>query len=816
MLRNYVKTALRSLLRYKGYTAINILGLAVGITACILIFIFVQHELSYDRFHANARHIYRIHNSLRLPGGVYEYPTATAALAPAITREISGVQNFARLLAFTNDGGGGESIVRIEDRFFKEKRVYAADPEIFDVFSFRLLKGSPQTALTEPFSVVLTEALARKYFPGEEAMGKSIYFTGANAQNQPYTITGILESIPPNSHVHFDMLASMASLRALAAANPQNNGDDPTQSWNNDGFYSYIRLAPSQSPRSVEAQLPALVDKHVDAEQRNLVNPALFPLTDIHLRSSLRNEMEPNGSIGQVYIFGAVALFILLIAGINYMNLATARSARRAREVGMRKVVGAERSQLIIQFLGESVLVTLAASVLALGLAAVLLPLFNSLTGKTFDYAVLFNPALLLSLLGIILFIGLLSGSYPALFLSSFKPVEVLKGNFAKAGTRQGVMIRKGLVTFQFTISIVLVICTWMVFRQISYLKNKNLGFTKEHVLVIKNTNNAITPQLNAFKNELRNNEAITNVSASLSAPGGLRPILFVRSETMPGENNLNLAGINVDFDYLKTLDIPVVQGRDFDPSMSLDSTQAIIINQQTVKELNLGNDPVGKIIEVNPGDGQFQRKRIIGVVNDINFEPLYRKTEATFFAPLFPFYSFVFVRTAPGNRTRTIAHIEQTWNRFVPDQPLDYYFLDDNLNQLYQSEEKLSQVITYFSAFAILVASLGLFGLASFSAEQRTKEIGIRKVLGATNLQIVLLLFGEYSRLIILATVLSWPLAYYLTTKWIENFVFHSGISWVAFLLAGMLLFIIALGTVSFKAFRAARTDPAKSLRTE
>jgi putative ABC transport system permease protein len=499
------------------------------------------------------------------------------------------------------------------------------------------------------------------------------------------------------------------------------------------------------------------------------------------------------------------------------MNLATARSARRSKEVGMRKTLGAQRLQLVVQFLSESVMLCFVATLLSVLLASWLLPAFILLSGKTLELDLWHNPFLLILLFGIIVGVGITSGSYPALFLSSFKPVEVLKGKLA-AGMNSSPLLRKGLVVFQFTISIVLIICTWMVYNQLDYLKNKNLGFDKAHVLVIKNTDNAITPRINTFKTELLKNTHVKQVAASFSVPGGLRPIVQVRTDAMSEEEIKSLALINIDFEYLKTMDIDVIEGRDFNPESITDSTEAIILNKAALAELEITGDPVGQVMYINnnPQTGEFDAKKIIGVIDNINFEPLYRKTEGAFFAPGFPFYNYIFVRIAPEQRAATIAFVEDTWASFAPDQPLDYSFLDENLNQLYLAEDKLGQLITYFSILAVIVACLGLFGLASFATDQRRKEIGIRKVLGSSNLEIVMLFFREYALIILIANIIAWPLAYYLTQQWMGNFVFNTGVSWDVFFLTALLVLVVAIVTVSAKAIKASLENPVKSLRSE
>jgi putative ABC transport system permease protein len=830
MFQNYLKIALRNLVRHKGYTAINVLGLTVGIASCVLICLYIQDELSYDRFHANKDRIYRVDNELRIQSDVYKYPTCTSAVPVAMDRDITGVAGYARFSRFGN-GANNESIVRISSvggtpQFFKERRAFAADPSVFNLFSFDLLKGDKQTVLNAPFSVVITEEIARKYFGEADPLGKVITFPGilpAPATDADFKVTGVLAPVPSNSHIHFDMLVSMATLQTVFQANNPNNNNnnvDLLNSWQADGFYSYVLLDANKDPKDVEKQLPALVNKYVeDRDQRAFVNPSLIALTDIHLHSNLRNELEPNGSLSTIYIFSTVALLILAIAAVNYTNLAVARSVRRSREVGMRKVLGASKGQLMKQFLSESVLLTTLATLLGLAVARFgLLAAFNQLAGKQLRIEWLDNGFLWLLLVFIVLFVGLVSGSYPSLFLSSMPTLDVLKsGGSGKSGGGTGStsLLRKGLVVFQFVISVVLITGTWTVYQQINYIKNKDLGYDKNQILVVPDPNGVITPRFNTFKAELTRNPAIRNVSGSLSAPGGLRLITIVKTETMPDVANLNLAAINVDFDYLKTMGIQLVQGRDFDPAQGLDSTEAIILNEAAVGILNLGDQPVGKIVEVTEANG-FVRKRVIGVAKNTNFEPLYRKTEGAFYTPFPQFFTNLFVKIDPAQTTQAVEALQQVWGRFVTNQPLEYAFLSDNLNRLYVAEEKLGQIITYFSVLAVLIACLGLFGLASFSIEQRVKEIGIRKVMGASVLDVLVLLSKEYIWLIGIATVIAWPLAYYLLNQWMGHFVFHTDIPWYAFLAAGLIVCVLALLTVNFKALKAAQSNPVKSLRAE
>ena len=803
MLKNYIKIAIRGIRKNPGYASINIFGLTVGITCFILIYVTVNYEISFDKFHNESEKIFRVDNTLKLSSGDYKYPNGASAFGPAAKEQLPQVTEFTRL-----NGGGQEIIFEIGAEKFKEREIYYADSSFFNFFNFPLLYGSAKDALNAPLKTVLSEKAALRYFGKVNAVGEVLTYKGNQNQDINLSVTAIMKDLPSNTHMYFEMLISNETQRNFQNGNFLN-------SWGNGGFYSYIKLTDPVYAEAVEAKLVEMKIANV-AEQNQLnINPSLVALNDIHLHSNLRNEMQPNGNINFVYIFTATALFILLIASINYMNLATARSTKRAKEVGMRKVLGAHKKQLISQFLGESVVITFVSALLSIGIAATFITQFGTLIGKELNTAMLMDLGLIGVLLLIILIIGLGSGSYPALFLSSFKPVVVLKGKLTSNGG--SAMLRKSLVVFQFTISIIMMIGTYVVYSQLSFMQNKSLGFEKENMLVLSNANNAITPQLNAFKNELLKSPGVENVAASFSKPGGLRPIIFIKSESVPDdEGNLNLAGINVDFDYMKTMGINIVEGRDFDRNIPTDSSEAIIINQQSAKELNLTGDAVDRIIQIQFG-GNWVNKRVIGVVEDVNFEPLQRKTEATFYGPLFGGYSFIYVKLANGISTQsTISYIENQWNQFSVKQPFEYSFLDSDLDQLYESEEELSQVIIYFSILAISVACLGLFGLASFSTEQRIKEIGVRKVLGASVTKILLLLSKDFAVLIIIAFLIGGTTAFFLKDLWLQDFAFQTEVGPMTFVLAGIMALLIALLTVSYKTIKAARANPIKSLRYE
>ncbi len=801
MLKNYFLIVLRTIRKNPGYAGVNILGLTLGITAFLMIVLVVRYELSYDKFHTDSDKIFRINNELRLSSGNYKYPNTASALGPALLTEMPEVTGFTRI-----GGAGQQIIVEVETELFKEENHFFADSSFLEFFNFELLRGNRSDVLDAPNTAVLTASAAMRYFGTLDVIGKEFKVKGGAEIN--YAVTGLLKDVPKNSHIQFQVLLSAETLRARGNGNGLNN-------WNGQGFYTYIRLTDPIYADKVLVTMADLRAKNVAEERQNMFNPDLTPFEDIHLKSNLRNEIVANGSLDVVYIFSAIAIFVLLIAGINYMNLATARSAKRAQEVGIRKVLGAYKKQLIAQFLSESIILTFISMLLSVAIVIILLDPFGDYISKTLTMDMLLETQVIALMIGVILIIGLGSGVYPALFLSAFRPAIVLKGKLIPGMGSSG-FFRKALVVFQFVISIVMMIGTTMVYNQLSFMKNKSLGFQKDNILVVSNTNQAITPQLNTFKNELINHMNIRGVTATMSKPGGLRPIMFVKSETIiDDEGGLNLAGINIDFDYMSTMEIDVIQGRDFDTKTPTDSTAAIIINKQAALELNL-DEPVGKMIEIRNFQGQWEQKRIIGLIDNINFEPLQRKTESCFYANFLPNYQHLFIKLGDEDVSKTISYVEELWGRFAPAQPFEYSFLEDDLNALYSAEEELSQIIIYFAILAIGIACLGLFGLASFSTEQRIKEIGVRKVLGASLSQVLFLLSKDFAALIVVAMLIASPAAYYLSNWWLQNFAFSVELSVTTFLVAGFGALLIALLTVSYKTYRAAVSNPVRALRSD
>ncbi len=805
MLKNYITIAFRTIAKNPGYAGVNIFGLTLGITSFLLILMVVQFELSFDKFHRDADQIVRINNELQLSNGNYKYPTCTSGLAPALYNQLPEVTDYVRLT-----GGGQQVIIEVEPELYREEDLFFAEKNFFEFFDFELIRGEKDKVLEAPNTAVLTQSAALRYFGTEDIIGKTLTVKGQNDVN--YTVSGLMEDVPNNSHIQFSMLFSLETFRNQ----PNNNGQTIDNNWQGDGFYSYLKVTDVDNLSAIERKFSELKSANVTEDRQNMFNPSLVKFSDIHLRSNLRNEIVPNGSMDFVYIFAAVAIFILVIAGINYMNLATARSAKRAQEVGIRKVLGAYKEQLISQFLGESLVLTLVSAALSVGIVLITIEPFGNYLNRPLDAIMLTEPLVMVSLLVVILIIGFGSGVYPALFLSAFKPVIVLKGKLIPGMGSSGIF-RKALVVFQFVISIVMIIGTTIVYNQLSFMKNKPLGFKKDDMMMVSNTNQAITPQLNTFKNELVQHPNIESVTATLSKPGGLRPIMFVKSETVPEEvNGLNLAGINVDFDYLQTMEIELLDGRYFDQNQPSDSTNAIIINKKAASELNMENDAVGRVIEIRNFQGNWERKRIIGLIDDINFEPLQRKTESCFYAYFLPVFQQIFVKLDGNQNQEVIGFVEDTWNQFAPEQPFEYTFLEDDLNAMYNSEEELSQIVIYFALLAVMIACLGLFGLASFSAEQRIKEIGVRKVLGASIPQMLFLLTKDFILLILVAFLIAAPGAYYLSNWWLQNFAFSVDVSLLTFVLSGLMAMLVALGTVGYKTYSAARSNPVKALRFE
>ncbi len=806
MLRNYIKTAFRNLKRYKGYSFINLMGLAIGIACCILILIYMQDEFSYDRYPQDYEQIYRITFHMQTPDrGEINTARTPPPWAPSLAEDYPEVESYCRLKTpLVSWLVSREEI----DKRFHEKGFYFADETVFDFFNFSLKKGDPQTALKDPKTLVLTETASQKYFGSEDPMGKTLRLDNT----YDFLITGVMEDVPKNSHFSFDILASFSTLRTVPIY-----GGTVYTTWRNGlgaDLYTYIRLKEGVAPAAIEEKMPEFFQKYLgDVINRfNIkVTPRLQPLASIHLHSNLDAEIRANSDIRYIYIFSAIAIFILLIACINFMNLATARSAIRAQEVGMRKVIGAEKKQLVFQFFGETIFLAFLALILALVMIFVFLPVFNSLSGKILQLTI-WNPWILLGIVGITVFVGIVSGSYPALFLSSFQPVAVFRGSL-KAG-RANKMLRKALVIFQFALSIVFITGTGIIYDQLRFIRNRDLGFDKEQIVVLPMGDPRARQVYQTFKDKALQDPSVLAVSGTSSVPGGLIGVLLFLPEDAQAGEEVTMEHFVVDHDFIDAMGLEVIEGRTFSLEYSTDTMEAFILNEAAVKHMGWEGKAIDKRINIE----NFKQGRVIGVVNDFHAKSLHQKIEPLLIhiAPTPDAFIQLIVRIAPYNYDKTLNFIEDVWKQIYPRDPFVYSFLDDDYDNLYRTEKQRGKVFLAFSVLAIFIACLGLFGLASFTSEQKTKEIGIRKVLGASVGNIVRLLSVEFIKLVFLANIIAWPVSYYIMHNWLGNFAYRTNINIGTFVVVGVVALIIALVTVSFHAVKSALANPADSIRTE
>ncbi len=806
MLRNYLKITFRNLINQKLYTFLNVIGLSIGIASCLLILLYVYHELSYDAFHERADRIYRVGLNGKIADQEVFTTNTTPPLAFTAVEEFPEVENATRLYTHWSD-----QVVRYGETVISEEDILMADSTFFEVFSFPLIAGDPATALVDPTSIVIPEDVAHKYFDDESPLGKTLLL---GSEKTPHTITGVLEKLPDNSHFHFSLLRSMSAVEYSRS-----------EGWFNNSFQTYLLLYEGASAKSLEAKLPGLVEKYVGPEvqqflgvsldeffgQGNQYGYFLQPLLNIHLYSDLQDELEPNGDITYIYIFAAIGFFILLLACINFMNLATARSANRAKEVGIRKTLGSLRTHLVRQFISESMLLSLIATLLALAAAWLLLSPFNNLAGKEISSVLFTKPWFLLSLLGLMILVGLLAGSYPAFYLSSFRPVEVLKGKL-KAGMKSS-GIRNSLVVFQFFISITLIICTLLVYQQLEYTRTKNLGFEKENMLIIDGVWRLSEGQQTAFRQELADQSSIVNASLSNNVPPGVNNTTIFRKKA--DEQDILISTYDVDYEHLPTMQIELLEGRNFSRDFPTD-TAAVLLNEAAVREFGF-DDPLSEEIRYFGGGeyGTYLDLKVVGVFKDFNFETL-RNNIRPLALMLTTQGGNISVRTAAGDLSGTLSTVEGLWEKHAPDQPFQYSFLDEDFDKLFRAEQRLGEVFSVFTSLAILVACLGLLGLASFMAEQRTKEIGIRKVLGASIASVILLLSKDFTKLVLIAFGLAIPLAYFIMHSWLKGFAFRISIGPSIFILAGASALLVAWLTVSWQSIKAASANPVKSLRSE
>jgi putative ABC transport system permease protein len=792
MLRNYFKTALRSLMKNKGFSIINILGLTIGIASFVLISLYVYHELNFDRYHKNANRIYRIVENLRTENELLFQAASSPPMGPMMASQFPEVENYVRLTQYS-------ALVRKGDLSIFEEDGYLADSSIFNIFSFPLLKGDKKTALTAPNSVVLTESTAKKYFGDENAVGKTL-----NLDNEEFAVTGIMADVPENSHFRFDMLISFSTWSSK-------NKENEMRAWFWNGFYTYL-LIREGAVEKVKAKMPAFITKNIEKGGMYYEELPLQPLTSIYLATPRSWENGKRGSLNNIYILSIIAIFILLIACFNYVNLATARASRRLKEVGLRKVLGAQRRALIYQFLGESILVSVVATLLGFQLAAFLFTSFSSLVETQINFSILPKEGYSWAAFAIIsLVLGVLSGAYPALIISGFDPLQMFRGSHSFFGNNS---LRKVLVSAQFVISITLIAGTLLVFDQLALLRNRDMGFRREATLLINyNGNGNVRDHLDVVKDEFLKLPEVQSVTASATVPGESTNNLYANIEMQDGK--LSPTNINTNFvdrDFLPSYDIDVIAGRNFSKDFPADDTTAFIVNETAVKGFGMKpDDAIGKTVEQNGKKGT-----IIGVVKDFHYRSLHQAIEPLILQNNIYAYSTLSIKLRTSDMPATVMAIGKKWKELSDNLPYRYAFLDDNFNKLYKADAQLGKVAGIFSGLAIFVGCLGLLGLTSFSVERRVKEIGIRKVLGATVSNVIVIISKEFVLLIMISFVIAVPLTYYLIGKWLENFTDQISVSPVTFFVAGFSVFALALTTMGYLSFRAAISNPTKALRNE
>jgi putative ABC transport system permease protein len=791
MLKNYLKIAWRNLMKNKVFSFINILGLTIGITVCMMIFLFIMNEFSFDKFHKQGKNIYRVMRGFDISKSRVPYlsgPYATALLNDFPNE----IKKAVRVMP-------SNGLVSFGDISFNEKKLYIVDDGFFSMFSFPLVKGNASTVLKDPASVVLTETTAKKYFGKQDPTGKVIEID----KYRRLKVTGIAKDVPSNSHLNFDLVMPLSNYY----------NQDWFKVWINNNHFVYVLLDEHTDKAQLEKRFPQFMQKYMGKEMARMgahFDLALTPLQDIYFEPASAFDNVKHGDKTVVYIFLSVAVLILVIACINFMNLSTIRAVERSKEVGLRKVMGALRNHLVWQFIGESILLTVISCILSIGLLELLMPLYNQLLGYSLTVTWSALP-IYLFLLGVIIAVGFLAGSYPAFFLSAFSPIQALKGKlqFGKGGS----LFRQALVVVQFSISVLLIIGTIVILTQMKYVKNKELGYSKEQTVIVPIDNNDMYDHRNTFKNELQNNSNIASVSLMSGEPGGFFDIHTFEAEGQRDQSWKSRTEF-ADFEYVKTLGLKIIAGRDFSAQYATDSTDAVLINRTAATKLGFTpEEAVGKWIKNTVRDSA--RRRVIGVVEDFNFLSLKENMDALIISPSEDKRVAV-IKTKSGNIQSAIKSIKDVYNKVAPVYPFEYSFLDQKFDELYKADIRQQSILSVFSGLAIFIACLGLFGLASFTAAKRTKEIGVRKVLGSSTENIVMLLSKDLLKPVLIATLIAIPAGYFAMTNWLQNFAYRTPLHWWVFVLAAVITFTIALFTVCIKAVKASLANPATSLRTE
>lgn len=795
MIKNLLLIAARNFKKDKWYSLLNILGLTIGITFSLFLIFYVRDELNYDRYNKKSDRIFRIVSYIQERDKNTNWTLTQAPLAATLKKDYPEVEESTRFM------GKERTLFKYGENNFYETKIYYADSTVFRIFTYPFIEGNAAHALTEPNSIVISKTLADKYFgKNNSAIGKTL-----RTVYDVYKITGVIQDVPHNSHLLFDMLISWSSL-------PKNqNGDG---NWGNFNNFTYVLLKPGTSATAFNKKLVPMYEKYmapIFAKFNVKMHYGVQPITEIHLHSKLEREPEELGSMSYIWIFSAVAFFMMLIASINYMNLTTARSARRAKEIGIRKVTGCSKKQLVMQFLGESVVTALVAVLLSFLLSMLLIPSFNALSGKEFTLHTLFQPFNIFLLLGIGVFTGLVGGSYPAFYLSSFQPVSILKGALSKASGN--INLRRTLVVLQFSISMIMLICTWVVYSQLSYLRKKDVGFNKDQLMIVTvNTGQDERGKINAMDNDFRSVAGVKMVGSGNCYPGNpnINFNLF-RIQTDSGYVDKAVECYAVDENFLPTLNIPVVKGRNF--SGLSDTLHSIVVNEAMVKHFGW-KEAIGKRVKF-PGDTSSNYLEVVGVVKDFNQESLYNPI-----APLLMFYgpngNMIQLKMNTGNLKTSIAQIGNTWKKYFPNLPFEYKFLDEDFNSQYAADQKRGKIFAAFSLLTIIITCLGLLGLTAFTTQQRQKEISIRRVMGASIAQIVSLVTVNYLWLALIAALIAFPVAYYFMHNWLSIFPYNPGLSVIPFILSAMVIILTSVITVMFHSTKAALSNPAESLRTE
>ncbi|MFH1194891.1 MAG: ABC transporter permease [bacterium] len=796
MIKNYLLIALRNIKRYKGYSLLNILGLSIGVASCLFILLYIQFELSYDNYHKDADRIYRVANSRKTDARLELFATAPMGAAQTIK------ENFPEVIEAARCSEGNICQVKYKDKQFIEEKTGYVDNELFKIFNIPFIHGNPATVLTRPRTVVITESISNKYFGNINPVGEILLL-----DTTAYEVDGVIKNFPANTHLRKDFLicfqTSLDRMREFGITNP----------WRGFNCMNYIKLREGSNAKKFEAKIKNLPVKYAGEELRKSgVTSTLFlqPITDIHLYSDLNWEMEPGGSSTYIYVFSAVGILILLLAAMNYMNLMTARSANRANEVGIRKVVGANKSQLISQFVGESLLTTFISVLISIFMVIVLLPFFNTLTNLSFDLRSLIQPDIIFGMITMTLFISIAAGSYPAFLLSSFKPVSILKG--ASRQGSSGVIMRKLLVVSQFAISIILIIGLILFYQQVNYMKNQYLGFDKEQKLVIEFDRSIINPNTyESIKREFNEHPAVLSSTFSSSVPG--RWMYFWHLHPFDDDKNDQMINcFQVDYDFLSEYNLEIIAGRPFIRDRGIDNFDGgWIINESAVKAFGWKNNEEALEHAINRAE-----EPVIGVVKDFHLKGLQNKIEPLGIFLMVEDFRYLTLKVNKDNASEVVSYIREKHAKLFPGYLFDYFFLDEDFNKQYESEENTTSLLSVFTTLGIIIAVLGLFGLSAFLTEKRTKEIGIRKVLGASILNIIFVLIKEFTVWVILANIIAWPVAYFLMNSWLQDFAYKTEINWWIFILSGFIALLISLFTVGYQAIIAATANPVEALRYE